>query len=343
MTVKIPAPSSGGLIMSYKCSAACRHCMYACNPGWSADWITDYDLERILSQLAGYIQPSPWGPDHIGLSHGLHLTGGEPFMNFELLCKAMEIASSLDIPSLFVETNCFWCNNDKSTREKLVQLREKGMKGIMISVNPFYLEYVPFERTERAIKISLEIFGDNTFVYQTEYYRRFKALGIKDRVPFTKYLEMENRTDFARNTEFFIMGRAPYELKDELDNLYPKYPAKLLEKMPCSPPFLRDWHNHFDNYGNYIPGFCGGITLGDCRELDDLLKYGIDLEKFPVLSYLIKEDMPGLLRFAAEYGYQKYEKGYYSKCHLCADIRKHLNTKFEFKELKPEGFYANLA
>jgi hypothetical protein len=213
----------------------------------------------------------------------------------------------------------------------------------MISVNPFYLEYVPFERTERAIKISLEIFGDNTFVYQLEYYRRFKALGIKDRVPFAKYIEMENRNDFARNTEFFIMGRAPYELKGELDNLYPKYPCKLLAKMPCSPPFLRDWHNHFDNYGNYIPGFCGGITLGDCRELDDLLKYGIDLEKFPVLSYLIKEDMQGLLRFAAESGYQESEKGYYSKCHLCADIRKHLNARFEFKELKPDGFYANLA
>jgi hypothetical protein len=34
MRVKIPPPMSGGLIMSYKCTAACRHCMYACNPGW---------------------------------------------------------------------------------------------------------------------------------------------------------------------------------------------------------------------------------------------------------------------------------------------------------------------
>jgi len=342
MNIQIPVPVSGGVLLSYKCTAECRHCMYACSPRWKADWIPEKDLEKILGQLAGKIVPSVYGTDHIGLSHGLHFTGGEPFMNFDLLCRAIEISSSLDIPSLFVETNGYWCTGDSTTREKLLLLREKGMKGIMISVNPFYLEYVPFERTERAIRISAEIFGTNAIVYQAEYYRRFRALGIRDRVPFEKYLQMENREDFVRNTEFFIMGRAPYSLKDQLAGLYPRYPAGRLAQMPCSPPFLRNWHNHFDNYGNFVPGFCGGISLGDCRRLEDLLETGIDPEAYPVLSCLLREDMAGLLQFALDRGYRVDESGYYSKCHLCVDMRKFLHAQDGFRELTPDAFYLNL-
>ncbi len=342
MTVKIPLPASGGLLLSYKCNAACRHCMYACSARWNADWISKEDLVKILSQLAGKILPSPYGPENIDLGHGLHFTGGEPFLNFELLCTALDIATGFNIPSVFVETNCFWCSNDETTVERLLTLRKKGLKGIMISVNPFYLEYVPFERTERAIRIGTEIFGYNAIVYQVQYYRRFKALGIHEKVPFDKYLQLENRIDFARNTEFFIMGRAPYRLTDELANLYPRYTAASLVNMPCSPPFLRDWHNHFDNYGNFIPGFCGGITLGDCRELNGLLNGGIELEEYPVLAYLIRDDMGGLLQFTLDRGYRVNDDGYYSKCHLCVDLRKHLNAVDDFKELKPEMFYANL-
>jgi len=342
MTIRIPTPVSGGLLLSYKCTATCRHCMYACSPRWKADWISEEDMEKILSQLAGKILQSPYGRDDISLNHGLHFTGGEPFLNFSLLCKAVEISSGFRIPSVFVETNCYWCTDDKTTREKLLILKDKGLRGIMISVNPFYLEYVPFERTERAVRISTDIFGHNAIVYQAEYYRRFKAFGIKDKVPFNKYLQLENRTDFARNTEFFIMGRAPFSLKNELDHLYPKYPANRLARMPCNPPFLRNWHNHFDNYGNYIPGYCGGITLGDCRKLDDLLKNDIDLEEYPVLKYLINDNLKGLVQFALDYGYYENEDGYYSKCHLCTDIRKYLNTRDDFKELKPDAFYSNL-
>ena len=316
--------------------------MYACNSSWKADWISDETLQSMLTQLAATIQPAPNGPDNIGLSHGLHFSGGEPFLNFDLLCRATEMASGLEIPSLFVETNCVWSVNDEITKEKLHILKKKGLKGIMISVNPFYLEFVPFERTERAIRWAFEIFGYNTFVYQVEYYRRFMELGIRDSIPFDRYLEMEQETDFARNAEFFMMGRAPFSLIGSLDGIFPKYTADRLARLPCSPEFLRSWHNHFDNYGNYMPGFCGGITLGDTRELDALLKYGIDLENYPILQFLIGDDMAGLVQFARDFGYEVSEAGYYSKCHLCTDLRRFLVGKDEFKELEPKAFYSNL-
>ncbi|MDY7079564.1 MAG: radical SAM protein [Chloroflexota bacterium] len=335
---KIPQPISGGLLLSYKCSAECRHCMYACSPKWKGDWITREGLEEILSQLAGRIRPSPWGGQTISLNYGLHFTGGEPFLNFALLVEAVAMAEELKIPSTFVETNCFWCSDDEATRERLEFLKAAGLKGILISVNPFYAEHVPFERTERCIRISQEVFGGNVVVYQLAYYDRFKQLGIKERMPLEDYLELTSGERLMEQVELFLMGRAARQLR----GFYPTYPAHTFFDEPCRPPFLRNWHNHFDNYGNFMPGYCGGISLGHWKNLDVLVKEGIDLDEHPVLRFLIAEDVQGLFHFASDFGYQESREGYVSKCDLCLDLRSHLVSKEDFEELSPKEFYAHL-
>ncbi|MGD8239625.1 MAG: radical SAM protein [Armatimonadota bacterium] len=208
--IPIPSPVSGGLLLSYKCSAACRHCMYLCSPQWPGDWISDEDLGKGLAQLAGRIVPSPWGPETVSLNHGLHFSGGEPFLNFDRLLRGVVGAEAHEIPSTFVETNCFWCAQDETTREKLTALRDAGLRGIMISVNPFFAEFVPFERTERCVPISNEVFGSNVFVYQAEYWRQFREMGIRGRLPLDEYVARTGDTHFARRTEMFLMGRAAF-------------------------------------------------------------------------------------------------------------------------------------
>ena len=336
--MKIPQPISGGLMLSYKCPAECRHCMYACAPSWPGDWITVEQLEQYLPQLAEVIEPSPYGPQHMSLNHGLHFSGGEPFLNFKLLLEAVEIAEALKIPSTFVETNCYWCKTDELTCERLQALKERGLKGIMISVNPFYAEYVPFERTDRCIRISQEVFGQNVMVYQLEYYHLFKKLDITGRLHINDYLKLAGEHSLTDRVELFLMGRAAEKLKA----LYPGHPAKRFFGTPCLPEFMRSWHNHFDNYGNFMPGYCGGISLGSWFELDRLLKEGIDLENRPVLNYLIKNDMKELFNFASDLGYQELSEGYVSKCHLCLDIRKYLVSIGDYAELQPRKFYEQL-
>ena len=335
-TLKLPEPISVGLFLSYQCNAECRHCMYACSPKWK-EWISEEDLKTGLSQLAGKIKPSPYGPEKVSLNHGLHFTGGEPFLNFELLFKAVTIAQELNIPSTFVETNCYWCSDDKKTRDKLQLLKERGLKGILISVNPFYLEYVPFERTERGIQVAQDIFGENMMVYQLAYYFHFKKSAIIGTISVEDYLRKQE-DNLRANVEMFLMGRAALKLK----HLYPKYSAESFLEVPCQPPFLRNWHNHFDNYGNYLPGYCGGISLGSWRTLDTLLQEGIDLNSHPILGFLIKQDFKGLQQLARGFGFRESKEGYISKCDLCVDIRKYLSVQKEFIELEPKEFYSHL-
>lgn len=167
--VRVPPPISGGLMLSYKCSAACQHCMYACSPRWKADWITQTDLEQVLSLLSRTIRPSPWGEQTMSL-------------------------------------------------------------------------------------------------------------------------------------------------------------------------------NHFDNYGNFMPGYCGGISLGHWRDMERLTTEGIDLEAHPVLAFLIAEDIEGLFHFAQDLGYRESPVGYVSKCDLCLDVRRYLVSLPEpdFAELSPKEFYVQL-
>jgi hypothetical protein len=312
--------------------------MYACSPTWKADWISVEALETGLSQLAGTIRPSPWGEKNIGLNHGLHVTGGEPFLNFDLLLRAVEIAEEWKIPSTFVETNCFWCRDDEETVEKLRLLHSKGLRGILISVNPFHAEYVPFDRTERCVRISEKVFGRNVMVYQLGYYKLFKKLALKRRISLEECKELTRNIHLAENVELFLMGSATRRLKKS----YPAYPASRFFHEPCMPPLLRSWHNHFDNYGNFMPGYCGGISMGCWYDLDALLEEGIDLDERPVLRFLVAGDTQGLFCYATDLGYQESGEGYISKCDLCLDLRKHLVSKRDYAELQPRDFYLHL-
>ncbi|MEN2975436.1 MAG: radical SAM protein [Candidatus Caldarchaeales archaeon] len=334
-----PIPTSCGIFLTYICNSECRHCMYACSPRWSSDWISIKDLEKIIVQLSDKILPPPSGFSRVGVNYGLHFTGGEPFLNYPLLLEAIKTAKDYGIPSIFVETNSFWCKDLGETEEKLIELKKAGLDGILISINPFVVEYVPFERMERNISLSLKIFGLNTIIYQYEFYKQFKDVNLKGLLSFEDYLE-RFKLDGLRWVELIPMGRTCYELR----HLFYKYPAKYFFKENCRSSLLREWHTHIDNYGNYITGYCGGISLGDARELDKLLDEGIDLDERPILNFLINGNLGELYDYAVrEFNYREKTDGYISKCDLCLDMRRCIILQSdEFIELSPKEYYHHL-
>jgi len=313
--------------------------MYACSPRWTDDWISREDLQAILVQLSGRFRPSPFGVDSIGGgNYGLHFTGGEPFLNFDLLLDATQMARKLHIPSTFVETNAFWAVDDQITARRLVQLRDAGLNGVMVSVNPFVLEQVPFERTERAARLAGKVFRENVILYQRFFYTQFKRFGIKGALSFRHYLEQNDPADLCGSVELLPMGRAPYTL----GHLYPKHPAEHFFDESCREELTRGWHVHVDNYCNYMTGFCGGISLGDGRDVNSICQ-GVELDERPILDALVTRLKTLFELGTKEYGYREREEGYISKCHLCLDLRKQIaQATDEFQELRPTEFYYRL-
>ncbi|MEM2914527.1 MAG: hypothetical protein QXH91_03885, partial [Candidatus Bathyarchaeia archaeon] len=213
----------------------------------------------------------------------------------------------------------------------------EGLHGILISVNPFVLEQVPFERTMRAIKISEEIFDGNVIVYQDFFRHQFEEFNIKGTVSFMKYFQMAGPRSLSY-IELLPMGRTCYKL----GFLYGKYPAKMFFGESCKEELTRPWHVHIDNYGNYVSGYCGGISLGDAEDMNSLRC--INLEEKPILKALAT-DIKSLYDIGVkEFNYQENNEGYISKCHLCIDIRKHIVQKTgKFRELNPTEFYQQLS
>lgn len=335
-TLQVPPPQSGGLILSYKCNSRCKHCMYACSPDWPADWISRQDLETCLDQLSGRIQPSMFGPESIDLASGLHYTGGEPFLNFELLLTAVQIGEQRGIPSTFVETNGNWCVDQTDAEDKLTRLKEAGLKGLMISVNPFLLEHVPFDRTRLCVQAGRTVFGDSCVVYQQFFYNQFCEMELEGTIDFGRYLE-EAGTQSLRYVEVIPMGRLPFTL----GTLFKRKPAETFFKQSCRQTVQSPHHVHVDNYGNYMPGFCGGLSLGDARTLDNVLK-GVELDRRPVLA-AVANRLEHLYRLGEDHGYRERPEGYVSGCHLCLDIRRHLaQVTDEFAELSPARLYEQI-
>jgi len=329
----IPEPYSGGVLLSYKCTSRCKHCLYASSPNWKGDWLSLADAEAILTQLAASMRGKYSHSGSVGVNQGIHFTGGEPFLNFDLLLEVTALAHRLGIPSTFVETNCCWCSDDETTREKLTRLKEAGLQGILISANPFIVEYVPFARIQRAVQISAKVFPGNVMVYQQFFYEQFRRMSLQETLPFDEYLRRAG--DGLYHAELLPGGRVAYKL----GALFRKYPAQHFFAASCRQELIRDWHIHVDNYCNFVPGYCAGISLGDARELDALCQ-GINLDELPVLRALLTS-VEELYRLGEEFGYEERD-GYVSKCHLCLDIRKHLVEEGEFKELKPKEFYEHL-
>ena len=330
-----PEPlESCGIILTYQCTNRCRHCLYASSPR-ARKWMDLAYLERLAVQLRQLRRPV----------RSIHLAGGEPFIRFDLLVQAVQLLVRAGLPLHYVETNAFWATSDDVARQKLRTLKEAGLPAVLISVSPFHLENIPFERTARAIRIAREVFGSwGTLLFTDGFYRHLEALGVRGRLSFDDYQKLVHREWLARQIsvdyQFVPGGRAVYMLA----HLFERQPPQAFFGQSCAHHLAYPGHVHLDLYGNYIGGLCAGISVGRADDLAGLFQHGVDLGTRPVLERLVRGGVEALLQWAQEeHGYRPLDAGYIAPCHLCVDIRRHLYAKgFRPPELAPDEFYRYL-
>jgi hypothetical protein len=321
-------PSDLGIILSYRCQCACKHCLYNCGPQWG-DWMSPQTLREALLATRAWRH-----------RFQIHFTGGEPFLDFSLLLEGVEVASELGIPS-YAETNAGWCLSAETAIQRFAALRDAGMSAILISCSPFHAESVPLARTLLAIEKAAEVFGQHkVIVYMPHCLAHIREFSTHQTVPLESYVRRFGLEEAGRmlwdGYGIIPAGRSGYRL----GHLARKHPAAAFAAENCRLEILYAHHSHFDLYGNYISWFCGGLTVGDWRALPQLLDDYRARRYPPIIDLLIRSGPHALFDGASRHhGYRELPEGYTGKCHLCVDVRKHLAQIDDHPELRPRRFY----
>lgn len=322
-------PVDLGLILSYKCQSNCGHCLYNCGRDWN-DWISETDIEGALTATQSW--------EHL---YQVHITGGEPFLNFPLLKHAVQVCDQLGIP-VYVETNGGWCTSDDLAIRRFAELKKAGLQAVLVSCSPFHAEHIQPARMLRAIEHAQAVFSANrVIVYLENWLSTVVNFGTNKTTPLDKYIEAygENTAGkmFWNGYGLISGGRCGYRL----GGLTQRYPAEHFEGENCRSELLYAPHSHFDLYGNFIPGFCGGLAFGSWKNLSALEKSFRSGQIPRIIQILIEKGPFGLADTAFNYGYTQFLDGYAGKCHLCVDLRAHLSTSNQYPELAPTLFYSD--
>ncbi len=330
---------SCGLMLSYRCQLACRHCVYAGGPAWR-DWMGEGQVSRLLEGIR-----EVWRHPK-----GVHFSGGEPFLRFELLLHAVREARRLRMAIEYVETSGSWYREDEESLARLRRLREAGLRRLLISVSPFHAETLPLARTVAAVEAAISVFGrGRVILYQHHWLRRLAAARTeaegRQPIPLKRWVERHGINGAGR---LFWQGyglMAGGRCGLELGGLAQRWKASHFAGRGCAAELLESRHAHFDPYGNYLPAYCGGISLGSAEDLPALCR-DFDPRRLELVSILVDEGPYGLATLAeGRFGFRPDAGGYVAKCHLCVDARRHLAQHArpdEFPELAPRLYYERL-
>ncbi len=322
----IPPLISGGIMLSYRCTNACRHCLYRCSPRQPDEWLSLETARRLFTALQR--EPS---------LQSLHLAGGEPTLKMDLLVEIMRLAVEMDLPVAYLETNASWCADRGRTRREMEHLREAGLPAILVSVSMFHNEFVPFSSTRNCVEIARDVFGPgNVILYLPQMYELLDGLpddGTHTLAEFRRWAGLEDRPEvIPRLYQVIPAGRATEALRE----CYTLRPAEAFAGGSCVADLLSTTHFHIDQHGNLFTGLCAGIVPAD---IDDLHPR-ITPETHPIFCTLCAEGPFGLMEMAARrHGFTPRADGYASGCDLCFDVRRFLVGAGRFAELRPEVFY----
>jgi hypothetical protein len=295
---------SAGLLLTYRCNAACEFCYYSCSPEKNGLMPVETAIGawRSLRNLAG-------GPAKV------HITGGEPFLYWDRLCEILSAAAEQGLgPADMVETNGFWAGDEKLALHRLKVLDELKVKRLKIACDPFHQQYVGIETVRRLVEIASAVLGPRRVQVR---WRRYldESPGPAGTSPAdTDRLYRRAMADYPCRFAGRAAGR-PAELVAEKT-------ATDISRENCRGDFLGAKGVHVDPYGNVFSSTCSGIIIANVNQtpLDEIWR-SFDPSKQPFIKALFEHGPAGLAAEAAERGYRP-PAALADKCHLCTGVRR---------------------
>ena len=321
--------TQAGLLLTYRCNAACEFCYYHCDGGKPGLM----SVETAMEAWSGLVRIA-------GPTARIHLTGGKPFLYYERLLEILEAGVREGLGGAdMVETNAFWAADDAIARRRLATLKSLGLQRFKISVDPFHQAFVDIELVRRLARIAEEIFGPVHVLVRWRRYLDEPSAGphlTRDSAYLETLAEYPCR----------FTGRAAGRLAElVLANPSQRLPiARTVDELRnnnCRTGWLGARHIHIDPFGNIFSGTCSGIVMAGINDAPlDRIWRDLDFRTHPFLRMLSEQGPTGLLDRAIATGYQPRPR-YVDKCHLCTDIRTFLHSRgIEPTTIAPAECYA---
>ncbi|MGC3977750.1 MAG: 4Fe-4S cluster-binding domain-containing protein [Paludibacteraceae bacterium] len=138
-------PTALSIITTYKCSAKCHDCCFACSP--------KRNEKLLLREIKKYVDDATDSYPTIKI---VILTGGESFLLKNNLIKIVEHIAKKGLFTRII-TNGYWASNYEIAKEKLIPLVKSGLSEINFSTGDDHIEFVPFERVKNGAMAALDL------------------------------------------------------------------------------------------------------------------------------------------------------------------------------------------
>ena len=298
------APLRLGLLLTYRCNAACRHCYLDAGPS---------RMEKMSRwEVLGYLDEA----SALSTLRMVSFTGGEPFLLPDLLREALSHASEMGLRTEVV-TNCSWAGSMEEAREQLGALAEAGLDVINISVDDFHQEFIPFSHVRNCYEAARELGLKITILCTIAKSSELRVEKVVDLLGDTNiHIMGEDTTPFNRfktyamavETAFIPAGRG---------SRIPRGEWVIGHRPVVGPCFhiLRDIA--IDPSGRVLPccsaaGLISSLNLGNAKResLSRIVEGGRGREVFRIL---VERGPQGLLDVKGD----EAPGSYVNKCHLC--------------------------
>lgn len=302
-----------GLMLTYWCSARCEFCYVSCGPEHTV-WA---DPDRILDCWRQLEALAVRNGHHVKI----HLTGGEPFGNWELLVRILHRARTQGLPPVEkIETNASWADDPAVVEDRLKQLKDLGVTLLTSDADIFHQRFVPIGKVRLLVETAQRILGPEGIRVRWWDFYNFAVENHLDVAVMGDDELREVQSDALVDGRERLNGRAAFLA----GRLLSGQPPEAFADQTCRRGILNSKHVHIDPYGNIFPGTCCGIILGNAvsEEIGDVYDWlSARGPSGPVIATLVEKGPVGLLGLAARHGFVPFPRGYISKCQLCYHLR----------------------
>lgn len=289
-------------LLTYKCDLECDHCF-----AWGTSKAKGaFTLEQIRNILVE--------AKKLGKVSCISFEGGEPFLYYPIMVKAVEEAANLGF-RVEVLSNCYWANCAEDAKEWLLPMAKAGTVELTLSSDLYHGDSWATELVKNAVKAA-------------------SALNMKVSILAVKFPNPEAscpaEIEGAKVGLWDLMykGRASEKLTEKAD----KKPWREFTKCPCE-KFTAQERVHIDPLG-YVH-VCQGISIGNAwqRPFSRIIEEYNPNEN-PVLEPLVRG---GPVALVEQFGLP-HEEAYADACHLCYVARNILRNKYP-SILAPDQMY----